>query len=152
MIGKGKLCKFQYKNHYCRLIDSALDLAPLTTVGNLVSFSLSQYTSFSPKKKPFRRLCVDLGADITCGESMSSPLPPYSPPSHSGSLSPTPLRLKRRMVPLPPSSLRIHFWRPTRREPAKRPRLRRRGHRAPVWFRRGRFRRCQLWMSDWFGV
>ena len=68
--------------------------------------------------------------------------------SHSGSLSPTPLRLKRRMVPPPPSPLRIHFWRPTRRKPAKRPRLRRRGHRARIWFRRGRFRRCQLWMSD----
>lgn len=56
--------------------ENGLYLAPLTTVGNLVSGEIHPYLPtrrwrgdvLTCKLKPFRRLCVDYGATITCSE------------------------------------------------------------------------------------
>ena len=68
----GKTCKCMSPRTANRRSLTREDLAPLTTVGNLVSFFfLTRILRHSFHAQPFRRLCVEYGADITCGESRS---------------------------------------------------------------------------------
>lgn len=84
------------------------DLAPLTTVGNLVSLNCDschtrvRHPIDNGIMQPFRRLCVTLGADITCGESTRLPYFHFvrvrADNVRSGPSELFPLRVKRGMV------------------------------------------------------